>query len=151
MADYIQAIRAKVAHMPIILNAAAGAIVKDKQQILLQERTDTHNWSLPGGYMEYGETYEQNVLREVAEDSGFQVKIIAPIGLFDQGFTTYPNGDQCQVISRLFLVEPIGGDMIVSPTDETLSLKYFDFDNLPPLLNPQTKDMIIATQKFVQS
>ncbi len=151
MADYIQAIRSKVAHMPIILNAAAGAIVKDKQQILLQERTDTHNWSLPGGYMEYGETYEQNVLREVAEDSGFQVKIIAPIGLFDQGFTTYPNGDQCQVISRLFLVEPIGGDMIVSPTDETLSLKYFDFDNLPPLLNPQTKDMIAATQKFVQS
>lgn len=149
MANYIKDIRAKVDHMPILLNAAAGAIVNDQHQILLQERADTHDWSLPGGYMEYGESFEQTVLREVAEDSGLNVEIIAPINIFDQGFTEYPNGDVAQVISMLYLVAPIGGHLIEAPTDEALSLRYFDFDNLPPLLNQQNKDMIQATKNYI--
>lgn len=60
MSDYIKDIRGKVGHMPIILNAVAGVVVNDEHKILLQERTDTHNWSLPGGYMEYGETFFRN-------------------------------------------------------------------------------------------
>lgn len=151
MANYIRDIRAKVGHMPILLNAVAGAIVNSKQQILLQERTDTHNWSLPGGYMEYGETFEQTLHREVLEDSGLEVTIIAPIKIFDDGFTEYPNGDVTQVISMLYLVKPVGGQLIQHPTDETLSLKYFDFDNLPPLLNPQNAEMIQATATYLKN
>lgn len=149
MANYIQDIRAKVGHMPILLNAVAGAIVNSKQQILLQERTDTHNWSLPGGYMEYGETFETTVHREVLEDSGLEIEIIAPIKIFDDGFTKYPNGDVTQVISMLYLVKPTGGQLISEPTDETLSLRYFDFDALPPLLNQQNLEMIQATEHYL--
>ena len=57
MANYIKDIRSKVGHMPIFLNAVAGAVVNDQGQILLQQRTDAGNWSLPGGMMEYGETF----------------------------------------------------------------------------------------------
>lgn len=151
MANYIRDIREKVGHMPILLNAVAGAIVNEQNQILLQERTDTHNWSLPGGYMEYGESFHQTVHREVLEDSGLDVEIIAPIDIFDQGFTEYPNGDVTQVISMLFLVHPIGGHLINEVTDETLSLRYFDFDNLPPLLNQQNLDMIRGTEAFLKA
>ncbi|GAW64276.1 NUDIX hydrolase [Ligilactobacillus acidipiscis] len=148
MSDYIKDIRGKVGHMPIILNAVAGVVVNDEHKILLQERTDTHNWSLPGGYMEYGETFLETLNREMKEDSGLKVEVVDMIGTFEQGFTTYPNGDQAQVISRLYLVEPAGGSLLKEQTDETLSLKYFSFSDLPPLLNQQNMDMIKAAAKY---
>ncbi|GKS82087.1 ADP-ribose pyrophosphatase [Ligilactobacillus pabuli] len=147
MSNYIQDIRSKVGHMPIILNSVAGAIVNDHQEILLQERTDTKNWSLPGGYMEYGESFLETLKREMKEDSGLEVEVVDMLGTFEQGFITYPNGDQAQVIGRLYLVEAAGGQLLQKPTDETLSLKYFPFDDLPPLLNQQNMDMIKATAK----
>ena len=52
MANYIQQIRRKVGHMPIILTSASGALFNDNHQVLLQERTDTGDWGFPGGYME---------------------------------------------------------------------------------------------------
>ena len=150
MANYIQEIRALVGHKPIILNTAAGILVNDKQQVLLNLRTDTHNWSLPGGYLEYGETYAQACIREYQEDSGYQVRIIDQIGIFDRGEVHYPNGDVAQTISALFLVEPVGGDALDHPTNETLDLDYFDFDQLPPLLNQQTADMLTAAQAYLE-
>ncbi len=148
MSDYIKDIRSKVGNMPIILNAVAGAIVDADHKILLQERTDTHNWSLPGGYMEYGETFLETLNREMKEDSGLTVEVVDMVGTFEQGFTTYPNGDQAQVISRLYVVEPVGGSLLTEETNETLSLKYFSFSKLPPLLNQQNLDMIKATAKY---
>lgn len=148
MSDYIKDIRSKVGNMPIILNAVAGAIVDADHKILLQERTDTHNWSLPGGYMEYGETFLETLNREMKEDSGLTVEVVDMVGTFEQGFTTYPNGDQAQVISRLYVVEPAGGSLLTEETNETLNLKYFSFSELPPLLNQQNLDMIKATAKY---
>ncbi|MCW6147352.1 NUDIX hydrolase [Lactiplantibacillus plantarum] len=151
MANYIKEIRALVGHKPIILNTAAGILVNDQQQVLLNLRTDTHNWSLPGGYLEYGETYATACVREYKEDSGIDVEVVDRIGIFDKGKTAYPNGDVAQTISALFLVNPIGGHVLTQATDETLKLDYFDFDNLPPLLNQQNADMIHAAQEYLQT
>ncbi|MFD1420050.1 NUDIX hydrolase [Lactiplantibacillus songbeiensis] len=148
MANYIQEIRALVGHKPLILNTAAGILLNDQHQVLLNLRTDTHNWSLPGGYLEYGETYAQACVREYEEDSGLKVDIVAPIQIFDRGETTYPNGDVTQTISMLYLVRAVGGQLLGAATDETLQLDYFDFDQLPPLMNQQTADMLTAAQKF---
>ncbi|WP_341779228.1 NUDIX hydrolase [Levilactobacillus sp. HBUAS70063] len=148
MANYIQEIRGLVGHRPLILNAAGAILVNDRQEVLLNLRTDTHNWSLPGGYLEYGETFDQACVREYKEDAGLDVEIVKPLGLFDQGFTTYPNGDQTQVISRLYLVKPVGGHTLQTATDETLDLQYFPFDQLPPLLNQQTADMLAAGRDY---
>lgn len=149
MANYIKEIRALVGHKPIILNTAAGILVNDQQEVLLNLRTDTHNWSLPGGYLEYGETYAEACVREYKEDSGLDVKIVAPIGIFDKGETVYPNGDVVQTITELFLVTAIGGQQLQHATDETIKLAYFDFDNLPPLLNQQTADTLVAAKAFL--
>ena len=150
MANYIQEIRSLVGHRPLILNASAGILLNDQRQVLLNLRTDTHNWSLPGGYLEYGESFEQALLREYREDSGLSVTIDRSLGLFDQGFTTYPNGDQAQVISQLYLVRHTGGRPLDHPTDETLGLRYFAATALPPLLNQQTADMLASAARQLQ-
>ena len=65
MANYIREIRSKVGHMPIFLNAVAGAVVNEQGQLLLQKRTDAGNWSLPGGMMEYGETFVETLTKDL--------------------------------------------------------------------------------------
>ncbi|WP_125582080.1 NUDIX hydrolase [Levilactobacillus cerevisiae] len=148
MANYIKEIRSLVGHKPLILNASAGIVANDQHEVLLNLRTDTHNWSLPGGYLEYGETFATAMVREYKEDAGLDVEILKSLGIFDQGFTEYPNGDVTQVISQLYLAKPVGGHTLDTATDETLDLKYFPLDALPPLLNQQTADMLAATQSY---
>lgn len=150
MADYVHEIRKLVGHRPMILNTAAGILVNDRNEVLLNERVDTHNWSLPGGYLEYGETYAQACVREYQEDSGIEVEVVSRIGIFDQGEIHYPNGDIVQSISGLFLVRQVGGQPLNHQTNETLSLKYFPFAQLPPLLNQQTADMLAAGQRYLE-
>lgn len=106
---YVAKIRSLVGHTPIIMNTAGGILLNSNGQVLLNLRTDTHNWSLPGGYLEYGETYAQACVREYKEDSGIDVEIVNLLKIFDQGETRYPNGDIAQTITALYHVRQIGG------------------------------------------
>lgn len=146
---YIKMIRGLVGHTPIILNCTGGILLNDKREVLLNLRTDTHNWSLPGGYLEYGETFAQGLVREYKEDSGLDVRIVRPLKLFDDGETKYPNGDVAQTIAMLYLVAPVGGALLTQATDETLGLKFWPFDHLPPLLNQQNADMLAYAAKNI--
>ncbi len=83
MANYIREIRSKVGHMPIFLNAVAGAVVNEQGQLLLQKRTDAGNWSLPGGMMEYGETFVETLQREMKEDAGLLVEPVKALHTFE--------------------------------------------------------------------
>ncbi|MFD1432141.1 NUDIX hydrolase [Lacticaseibacillus yichunensis] len=146
---YIKKIRSLVGHMPIILNTSAGLILNDKNEVLLNLRTDTHNWSLPGGYLEYGETFAKACIREMKEDSGLDVRVIRPLHLFDEGDVHYPNGDVAQCITQLFLCEPIGGHLLDHMTDETEGLAYWPLDQLPPLLNWQQEAMLAYAREYL--
>ncbi|MCI1987527.1 MAG: NUDIX domain-containing protein [Lactobacillus sp.] len=139
---YIKQLRELVGHTPVILNCTAGILLNQRREVLLNLRTDTHNWSLPGGYLEYGETYAACLHREYKEDSGLDVAIVRELHLFDRGETRYPNGDVAQTIAMLYLVRPTGGALLTTATEETLGLKYWPFDALPPLLNQQNADML---------
>ena len=46
-------------------------------------------WEFPGGRVEPGEAPEQAVVREFAEETGFTVRVTAPLGIIRHGYTTY--------------------------------------------------------------
>ncbi|WP_262316000.1 NUDIX hydrolase [Lacticaseibacillus parakribbianus] len=139
---YIQKIRNLVGHTPIILNCCGGILLNDRHEVLLNLRQDTGNWSLPGGYLEYGEGYAEAMVREYREDSGIAVRVVRQLHLFDKGETRYPNGDVAHTIAMLYLVEQTGGAPLTQATDETVAVKFWPFDALPPLLNQQNADML---------
>ncbi|WP_054702438.1 NUDIX hydrolase [Secundilactobacillus odoratitofui] len=151
MADYIHEMRALVGHRPMILNTAAGALLDDDNRLLLQERTDTGDWSFPGGYMEFGASFAETCQREYLEDAGLEVEPLKLLKLFDKDFYTYPNGDQTQLITALYLVKQTGGQLLDHVTDETKQVKYFALDQLPPLFNEQSNKMAQAVIDEVQS
>ena len=66
------------------LIACVGAVIHDEQGRLLVIRRGhapaAGRWSLPGGHVEVGESDEQAVVREVAEETGLTVVVESFVG-----------------------------------------------------------------------
>jgi len=73
-----------------------GGVVIDNMRALLIRRGGPPlegQWSIPGGMLELGETLEQGVVRELAEETGLDVKVIEIIEVFERIFPAPPNAD----------------------------------------------------------
>ncbi len=63
--------------------AASTTIFKDGKLLVVRRAHDPGRgrWSLPGGRVEHGETLEQTVHREVAEETGLAIDIVSLAGI----------------------------------------------------------------------
>jgi 8-oxo-dGTP pyrophosphatase MutT (NUDIX family) len=77
-------------------------------EVALVGRSHSGMWALPKGTPEAGETLEQVAVREVQEETGLKVRLIAYIGNISYSFIHDKIRFQKQV--RHFLFEAIGGD-----------------------------------------
>ncbi|HEY1019511.1 MAG TPA: NUDIX domain-containing protein [Sediminibacterium sp.] len=116
-----------------ILPAVAAAIFNDKGEVLLQKRKDVNKWCIISGHVEFGETVEAAILREIEEETNSKANIVRFIGIYSSPHSqTYHYQDKTvQYITSYFeakLTNPI--DPNYSNT-ETLELKFFHPENLP--------------------
>lgn len=73
-----------------------GGVVIDGGRTLLIRRGSAPlmgEWSIPGGLLEVGETLEQGVARELAEETGLEVRVVELIEVFERIFPAPPNVD----------------------------------------------------------
>ena len=131
--DYIQSIRPKLGHQKIILNCA-GAVVEQDGKLLLQRRSDNGAWGLPGGILELDETYAQAAIREVLEETGLNVRLTSFLGIYHNPDMIWSNGDRAHTIGAYFAAEVTGGALRAD--EESLELRFFAADELPPLCFP---------------
>ncbi|RJE89870.1 NUDIX domain-containing protein [Paenibacillus sp. 1011MAR3C5] len=95
-----------------MLEISAGGVVfrhNEQGQLQIQLIQDRYGKvSLPKGKMEAGETVEQTALREIAEETGLEGKIVAPI---DQIKYQYEHAEYGTVNKEVhyYLVEAVGG------------------------------------------
>ncbi|HVO44319.1 MAG TPA: NUDIX hydrolase [Aggregatilineales bacterium] len=144
---YVLAIRAKIGHDPLVMIGASGVVRNAAGEVLLQHRRDNGEWSLPGGAIEPGEEPADAVVREVWEETGVRVlpeRVICVQGGPDLHFH-YANGDEAFFVTIVFACQPIGGDLHPQD-DESLEVRYFPLDALPPLAERHRRRIDIATR-----
>ena len=66
-------------------------------------------WRLPKGTPERGETVEQTALREVQEETGVHVNVLAPITSIRYFFVGHDDGIRYDKTVYFYLMEPMGG------------------------------------------
>lgn len=144
---YIQNIRKKIGHDRLIA-VGAGVFVYKDGKVLLQKRKDNLCWALHGGVVELGEVVEDAAKRELFEETGLVANKLELLGIFsgDDRMYTYPNGDEVYLIGIIYVCNDFSGELL-SETDETLELKWFDMDNLPQEISPPN---IKPLESFVQ-
>jgi ADP-ribose pyrophosphatase YjhB (NUDIX family) len=112
---------------------SSAVVVDDEGRILLQRRSDSGNWALPGGAMDIGETLAQSAIREVKEETGFDVRIERIVGIYsDPGHVfAYGDGEVRQEFSICLACAIVGGELRVS--SESTDVRFFSLDEVPGL------------------
>ncbi len=113
-----------------------AAVIKEGKILLVQETTD-NCWAMPGGWADVGDVPSEVATRECKEESGYDVKPIKVIGVFDANRV----GGRLEffhAFKLIFLCELIGGE--ATPSDETIDVQFFDFNNLPALSLNRTNE-----------
>jgi ADP-ribose pyrophosphatase YjhB (NUDIX family) len=113
------------------LVVGSSAIVVDrKNRILLQRRSDSGNWALPGGTMDIGESLAESAMREVKEETGFDVQINRIVGVYsDPGHVfAYDDGEVRQQFSICLACTIKGGSLQIS--SESTAVEFFAFEDV---------------------
>jgi 8-oxo-dGTP pyrophosphatase MutT (NUDIX family) len=98
-------------------------------------------WTLPKGTPNAGESREQTAIREVAEETGLEVRITAPFDAIEYWFVQ--RGVRIHKTVHYFLMESTGGDL-ARHDHEFESVRWVSFDSAPNLLTFETERDLVA-------
>ncbi|HEV7809127.1 MAG TPA: NUDIX hydrolase [Candidatus Limnocylindrales bacterium] len=102
---------------------------------------DILTWTLPKGTPNPGETREQTALREVAEETGLEVRITDILDSIEYWFVQ--RGTRIHKTVHYFLMEPIGGDL-AQHDHEFDQVRWATFHEAPALLTFETERALVA-------
>lgn len=109
-------------------NVVLHALVMRKKQVLMVRRglnPMKGYWALVGGYLDWDETVEQCVLRELEEEVSVRGKIVSLLGIYDD---PKRDKDGRQNVGITYVVEVEGEPRV---GEEVTAVKWFAFDKLP--------------------
>jgi ADP-ribose pyrophosphatase YjhB (NUDIX family) len=111
-----------------------AAVIKKDKILLVKEITDKR-WAMPGGWADVGNIPSEVAIRETKEESGYDVKPLKVIGVFDANRNGTPL-EFFHAFKIIFLCELLGGKAATS--DETEAVEFFSLNELPPLSQNRT-------------
>ena len=117
--------------MEKIIKVGVQGIILDasRRKVLLGKRKNCFgagSWGLPGGHLEYGESFEEAITREMAEETGLIAKKIKTIGAFNT--PVLPDSHHVQIAC---LIEAYEGVPQIMEPDKCEVLDFYDLDALP--------------------
>ncbi|HEY3446980.1 MAG TPA: NUDIX hydrolase [Myxococcales bacterium] len=119
-----------------------GVVFDARGRILLVRELRDGGWTLPGGFADVGDTPSQAVEREVREESGYEVKAIKLLALYDRNKHGLVPARPWHIYKIFLRCELIGG----APKDshETAGARFYAEDEIPSLSSGRTTPKQIA-------
>jgi ADP-ribose pyrophosphatase YjhB (NUDIX family) len=106
------------------------AAVFDGGRVLMVREREDGCWTLPGGWADVGSAPSVNVVREVREESGYEVEVIKLAGVYDRNLHGHP-AIPFHAYKMFFICRLSGGAPAVS--HETDGVGFFGEDEIPEL------------------
>ncbi len=106
------------------------AAVFDQARLLLVREREDGCWTLPGGWADVGSSPSLNVIREVREESGYDVEVVKLAAVFDRNLHGHP-AIPFHAYKLFFIARLIGGS--ASHGAETDGVGFFRESDIPPL------------------
>ena len=94
--------------------------------VLIERKYPPHGWALPGGFVDYGESFEQAAVREAQEETGIVVT-----GL--RQFRTYSDPDRDSRMHTASTVFIAKGEGVPKAADDAVNAELFLREDLPEL------------------
>jgi len=106
-----------------------GIVVKNGKILLIRRGKDPFRgaYALPGGFVEYGETVEGAIVREIKEETGLETDVSFLLGVYSDPLRD-PRGHTVTVV---FVMDFVRGEL--HPGDDAIDAGWFDLDQLPEL------------------
>ncbi|WP_059174045.1 NUDIX hydrolase [Bacillus sp. FJAT-27445] len=125
-----------------------AVVFRESKILMVKENTDG-GWSLPGGWADIGLTPSEVAVKEVKEESGFNVKVLKLIGVLDKKCHPHPPSPY-HTYKLFFQCEIIGGE--AKEGIETSAVGFFSENGLPPLsIERNTKSQIQLAFKHLHN
>jgi 8-oxo-dGTP pyrophosphatase MutT (NUDIX family) len=149
MHEYIKSIREQIGHQKLLVPATACIVLNEREEVLLQLRSDIHHWGCPGGIMDIGETAVESVQREVLEETGLVISDPWLFGVYSgrkyEG--RYPNGDELAVVQLAFVAENFEGEL--AGDHESDALDFFPLGRLPQPIAPHHLEFLTHFREYL--
>lgn len=131
------------------IGVGCGAFIIDESEtkiLLLRRKKDPEAgfWSIPGGAVEFGETFEAAVSREILEETGLKIKVLSLLSLTDHIFPE--NG--VHWITPSYLATVVGGELQNLEPEKQDALEWFDLNHLPEKLAMPTLNALRRYQEI---
>ena len=92
--------------------------------VLIERRNPPLGWALPGGFVDYGESLEAAAIREAAEETSLEVRLVAQMHTYSD-----PDRDpRHHTVSTVFIAKADGAPVAA---DDARDAAVFNADNLP--------------------
>ena len=119
---------------------SASAFVLRDGRVLLTQRTDNGNWTMPSGAHDPGESLSMTAVRETLEETGITVRPTGVVGIYTdpRHVIHYTSDDEVrQEFSIVYRAEYVSGEPTTS--DETQRVEWVPVQDLEQLSMDQSQ------------
>lgn len=106
-----------------------AAVFRDDGAILLVRETTDGRWSLPGGWADVNQSAREAVVREVFEESGYEVAVRKLAAVWDRAKHPHPTPRPFHIWKLFFICDLVGGAPQTSI--ETSEIGFFHEHEIP--------------------
>lgn len=112
--------------------------------ILWQNPLGQEVWSFPGGHIEIGERVKEALIREVKEETGYEIEASKLHGVYDNIVRDISTNDIiAHIINIIWLANILSGTLDFSKDEDIIDARWFPYDRVKKLRMSSTAKKIL--------